>query len=80
MKKLYRSETDKVIGGVCGGLGEYLEIDPVILRIIFVVAFLTGGAGFWIYIVLWIVIPSKATATQSQSSKPNEVEDAEIVK
>lgn len=58
-KRLYRSYTDKMLGGVCGGLGEYFDIDPVIIRILFVVAVLFGGGGVLAYIILWIVIPQK---------------------
>lgn len=55
--RLYRSRTDAIIGGVCGGLGVYLDTDPVLFRILFVVAVLLGGSGVLVYIVLWIVIP-----------------------
>lgn len=58
-KKLYRSVTDKMIGGVCGGLAEYFAIDPVIVRLIFVLAVIFGGSGILAYIILWIVIPQK---------------------
>ncbi len=61
LSKLYRSENNKVIAGVCGGLGEYFDIDPVILRIILVLITIFGGSGLLIYIILWIVIPSKST-------------------
>lgn len=56
-KKLVRSSTDKIVAGVCGGLGKYFEIDPIILRILFAVITLTAGSGLIIYIVLWIVMP-----------------------
>lgn len=56
-KRLTRSTKDKIIAGVCGGLGEYFDIDPIILRIIFAVIALTAGSGFIIYIVLWVVMP-----------------------
>lgn len=58
--KLYRSEKNRVIAGVCGGLGEYFEIDPVILRIILVLITIFGGSGLLIYLILWVVIPSKS--------------------
>ena len=58
-KRLYRSRTDKVIGGVSGGLAEYMNIDPVIVRILFVLLVLFGGSGVLVYIILWIVIPEK---------------------
>lgn len=55
--RLYRSSTDKVFGGVAAGFAEYLNIDPIIARIIFVVLALAGGGGVIIYIVLWIFVP-----------------------
>jgi phage shock protein PspC (stress-responsive transcriptional regulator) len=59
VKKLYRLSHNKIIAGVCTGLGEYLNIDPVILRIAFLVTFFMVSVGFWIYIVIWIVTPMK---------------------
>jgi phage shock protein C len=56
---LRRSRDDRVIGGVCGGLGRYFGIDPVILRIVFVVLLLAGGSGILLYLVAWIVIPEE---------------------
>ncbi len=58
-KKLYRSITDKMIGGVCGGLADYFTVDPVIVRLLFVLAVIFGGSGIIAYIILWIVIPQK---------------------
>ena len=58
-KKLYRSVTDKMVGGVCGGLADYFAIDPVIVRLIFVLAVIFGGSGILAYIILWIIIPQK---------------------
>ena len=57
MKRLYRSETDKMIGGVCGGLGTYLGMDPLILRILFVVAAMMNGIGLAIYLLMWLFVP-----------------------
>jgi phage shock protein C len=57
MKRLYRSRKDKIISGVCGGIGEYFGIDPVIIRIIAVVLFLWGGSGIIAYIIAMIIIP-----------------------
>jgi len=56
-KQLYRSTENKMIAGVCGGIAEYFDIDPTIIRIIAVVLLLAGSAGFWIYIILWVVVP-----------------------
>ena len=58
-KKLKRSENEKMIAGVCGGLGEYLGIDPTIVRLIFVLLVLTGSLGLWLYLIMWIVVPSE---------------------
>lgn len=60
MKKLYRSTTDKKIAGVCGGLAEYFNIDPTIIRIIFFALLLPGGLpGLLPYLILWVVVPTK---------------------
>lgn len=56
-KRLYRSRRDRVIGGVCGGAGGYLNIDPVVLRIVWLAAVLLGGAGLLAYLIAWILIP-----------------------
>lgn len=57
-KRLYRSRKDRMIAGVCGGLAEYFNIDPVIVRVIAVLLLLPGGMpGFVPYIILWIVVP-----------------------
>ena len=56
-RRLARSETDRRIAGVCGGIAEYFDVDPTIVRIIFVLAALFGGPGLLVYIVLWIVLP-----------------------
>jgi phage shock protein C len=58
-KRLYRSRTEKVIGGVCGGLGNYLNVDPVLLRVIWAVLFFAAGAGLLAYILAWILIPEE---------------------
>ncbi|MHB8931452.1 MAG: PspC domain-containing protein, partial [Melioribacteraceae bacterium] len=57
--KLYRSRRVKVFGGVAGGLAQYFNIDPIIVRILFVVFTLMHGIGIVIYIILWIVIPEE---------------------
>ncbi|WP_166442054.1 PspC domain-containing protein [Nakamurella flava] len=57
MRGLWRSRRDRVIGGVCGGLGHYFEVDPVVLRVAAVLLTLSGGAGVIIYLVAWIAVP-----------------------
>jgi phage shock protein C len=61
-RKLYRSETNKMLGGVCAGLGEYFNIDPTIVRLVFVLAALLAGHGILVYVILWIVIPPAPSA------------------
>ena len=71
--KLYRSTVDKMLGGVAGGLAEYFDIDPTIVRVLFVVLTLVGGGGILAYIILWIVVPEKPyQIPDMQSSDSNE--------
>ena len=58
MKKLYRNNTDYKIVGRCSGIGDYFEIDPVIIRLLFLLGLFMGG-GFIVYIIGWIIIPLK---------------------
>ncbi len=57
MKRLYRSSTQKMLAGVCGGIGEYFDIDPTLVRLGFVLFSLMGGSGLLAYIIAAIVIP-----------------------
>ena len=57
-KKLQRDKQNKVIGGVCSGMANYFGIDAALIRLLFVVAFLFFSTGFWIYVILWIVMPA----------------------
>ena len=56
-RKLSRNSMNKVIGGVCSGLAEFFGLDVALVRIAFVIAFLFASFGFWLYIILWIVLP-----------------------
>lgn len=56
-RRLYRSETDRMLAGVCGGLGEFFGVDPTLIRIGFIVLALAGGAGLPIYLAMWVVVP-----------------------
>ncbi len=71
-KRLYRSRKEKMIGGVAGGLAGYFDIDPVIVRILFVVAVFMGGSGILAYIVCWIIMPEEpaVVAAPATSSQP----------
>jgi phage shock protein PspC (stress-responsive transcriptional regulator) len=63
MNKLYLSEEDKKLGGVCGGLGEYLEKDPTIVRVVFVLIILFSfGFAVLAYLFMWLIIPRKPSA------------------
>ncbi|MFN3134490.1 MAG: PspC domain-containing protein [Candidatus Kryptonium sp.] len=66
MKRLYKSRHDKIIDGVCGGIGEYLGIDPVIVRIIFILLFFMGGVGLLLYIAGMLIIPANPEHAKEQ--------------
>jgi len=57
MKRLYRSGKEKIIGGVCGGLGDYFAVDPTLIRLLWVVFILAFGTGLLAYLIAWIIIP-----------------------
>lgn len=78
-RRLYRSNTQRVIGGVCGGLGEYFAIDPVWFRIGFVVLTFGGGSGILIYLLMWLVIPPSPTGYVSPSSGRGSITGAAVV-
>ena len=59
IKRLYRSKKEKVIGGVCGGIAEYLGVDPVLIRLVWAVGALMWGAGIFAYLIAWLIIPEK---------------------
>jgi phage shock protein C len=59
-ERLYRSESDKMIAGVCAGLAERYGIDPVLVRLAFALLALHGGLGLLAYVILWIVMPTKS--------------------
>jgi phage shock protein PspC (stress-responsive transcriptional regulator) len=60
MKRLYRSKKERILGGVCAGLGEHLDVDPTVIRLIWaVVSVLSLGTGIVIYVLAWIIIPEE---------------------
>jgi len=59
-KRLFRSKDDRMIAGVCAGLASYIEIDPTIVRLLFVLGLFAGGATFWAYLVMMLVVPEEA--------------------
>jgi len=62
-KRLYRSQSDRMIWGVCGGLAKYFDIDPTIVRVIAVLTIFLGSFGIWAYIILAIVVPLEGSKT-----------------
>lgn len=62
-KRLYRNTHNKMIGGVCTGLAEYFSIDPVLIRLVFVILALHQGIGLLAYVILWIVVPARFEPT-----------------
>ena len=60
-KRLYRTEAPyKMLAGVCGGIGEYFDIDPTIIRVLWAVLILCAGMGFWAYLICALIIPRKS--------------------
>ncbi len=65
VKRLYRSRTDKVLGGVCGGIAEYLDVDPVVVRLLWAIGTLISmGVGLLAYLIAWIIIPEEPSGKQ----------------
>lgn len=64
---LYRSESDRMLGGVCGGLGNYLGVDTTLVRLFFVILFFGSGIGVLAYLALWIVAPSESSINKDIS-------------
>jgi len=90
MKKLYRSRKDSKIAGVCGGIAEYFDVDPTIIRLLALLTIFFGGGGIIAYIIAWIIIPLEPTKESSPSSdeernntnketKDEKTVDAEII-
>lgn len=81
-KRLYRSSKDKILGGVCAGIAEYFNIDPVIIRVVFVLIFLAEGVGLMIYVILWIIVPEQKSLDKDTDEiiKENSKEIEENVK
>jgi phage shock protein C len=78
IKRLYRSRSNRMLFGVCGGLGEYLNVDPTVIRLIFVLAFLPGGPGLLAYLVLALLVPEEPLEEVQSESAESGVENAGI--
>lgn len=75
-KRLYRSLTDRKIAGVAGGLAEYFDTDPLLIRLAFVVLALAGGGGVLIYFILWVITPEKPVSYEQFTSNPGSFSSA----
>jgi phage shock protein PspC (stress-responsive transcriptional regulator) len=74
-KRLVRNTNDEMIAGVCSGIANYLNIDPVIVRLVFALMALAGGHGILVYLILWILMPTNG----SPVAKANVFDEEEIV-
>jgi phage shock protein PspC (stress-responsive transcriptional regulator) len=71
--RLYRSESNRVAGGVCSGLGEFLGIDPVFIRIFFIIWTVLGEFAVLVYFILWVVVPNKTAADGGETFSRDEI-------
>jgi phage shock protein C len=69
-RKLYRSRTQRMVAGVCGGLAEYFNLDTTVIRVLFLVLTLFGGSGLVIYLVMWILVPDASKVPPTTSAPP----------
>jgi phage shock protein PspC (stress-responsive transcriptional regulator) len=77
-KQLFRSRDDRMIAGVCGGLGKYFDLDPTLMRLIFVFGSIITGSGlFWAYLILMVVVPEEPLASEAVVEAPVEDVPAE---
>ncbi|MDD1695779.1 MAG: PspC domain-containing protein [Methanoregula sp.] len=73
MKRLFRSKNNRMLGGVCAGLGEHLDIDPTVIRLVWaVITVLSIGTGIIVYILAWILIPEEDTGSSDQNIQQTE--------
>lgn len=77
--RLRRSRDDKIIAGVCGGLGRYLGVDPVLVRIAFVVLALAGGGGVLLYVAAWILVPEEREGESLGQGRPSSAETLRLI-
>jgi phage shock protein PspC (stress-responsive transcriptional regulator) len=74
LNKAYRSSQNKIIAGVCGGLSQYFNADPNLIRAFFVILLFLDGLGIWAYLLLWIILPEKLDAPQEQNTPPFKIQ------
>lgn len=78
-KRFYRSQNERMIAGVCGGVAEYFDIDPTLVRLLFVVFALAGGPGLIAYFVMMLIVPENPTQTPYKPAQPATTEQTTIV-
>lgn len=71
-KRIYRSKTERMLAGVCGGIAEYLEMDPTIVRLVFVALMFVGGHGLLVYIIAALIMPNKPESVLKQIKEKKE--------
>lgn len=80
-KRLYRSTQERMFAGVCGGIADYLDVDPTLVRLFFVaLTLISGGQGLIIYIVLMLVVPEQPEETRKVKNEDIADEQPEIVR
>jgi len=79
VKRLYRSRRDTVIAGVCGGLAEYFDVDPSLIRLAVLVTIFLGGAGVVVYLVAWLIVPPNPEQKSSPAFDRNQKIKEEVV-
>ena len=63
-QRLYRSESERILGGVCGGIAEVYDVDPTLIRLVVVALFFGAGTGLLAYLVAWLIIPTESEVKQ----------------
>ncbi len=68
-KRLYRSRKDQQIAGVCGGVADYLGVDPTLMRLLWVIFAIAGGPGLFLYVIMWAIVPEEPEFVQATADK-----------
>ena len=71
--RIYRSESNRILGGVCGGLGEFLGINPIFIRIFFIIWTVLGEFSILVYLILWVVIPTRSASGSDAKFRSSEL-------
>jgi phage shock protein PspC (stress-responsive transcriptional regulator) len=77
MTRLYRTEEDRILGGVCGGIAEKYDLDPSLVRLATVLLFLGAGVPLVLYLAAWIVVPPKSEVEDENKEEEEEKTDTE---